>query len=72
MSGYEVWTFHGKKATQSTEEEEQDYSGAGVDWMDKKMLEDIQIEILKDPPTTEVEAFFKLWEVSKESMYERT
>jgi hypothetical protein len=59
VPGYEVWTIHGEKATQTIEEEEQDYSGMGVDRMDE-MLEDIQLEILEDPPTSEVEAFFKL------------
>jgi hypothetical protein len=59
MPGSEVWTVHGQKATKEIDEEEQDYIDMGVDTMDE-MLEDIQLEILEDPPTTEVEAFFKL------------
>jgi hypothetical protein len=64
MPSYEVWTFHGEKSTQAIEEEEEDYS-TGVDRMDE-MLEDIQIEVLEDPPTAEVEAFFKLLKASEE------
>jgi cytochrome c-type biogenesis protein CcmH/NrfF len=40
MLCYEVWIFHGEKATQAIKEEEQDYSGTGVDRMDE-MLENI-------------------------------
>jgi hypothetical protein len=67
--GYGVWTFHGEKATQTIEEEEQDFSIIGVDRMDE-MYEDIQIEIPEDPPTAEVEAFFKLLKASEEPLHE--
>jgi hypothetical protein len=40
--------------------------------MMEEMLEDIQIEILEDPPTTEVEAFFKLLKTSEELLHEYT
>jgi hypothetical protein len=59
VPGYEVRTFHDEKATQAIEEEEHDYDDMEVDRMDE-MLEDIQLEILEDPPIAEVEAFFKL------------
>jgi hypothetical protein len=49
-----------QKVTQAIEEEEQDYN-MGVDRMDE-IVEDIQTKILEDPPSVEVEAFFKLLE----------
>jgi hypothetical protein len=42
-----------------------------VDRMDE-MLEAIQEEVTKDPPTTEVEAFSKLLKVSEEPLHEHT
>jgi hypothetical protein len=71
LPGYEVWTFHIEKATQAIEEEEPDYNVMGVDRMDK-MLDDIQLEILEDPPTIEVEVFFKLLKALEESLQEHT
>jgi hypothetical protein len=49
MPGYEVWTFHGDVGD--------------VDRMDE-MLEATQGEATEDPPTTEVETFFKLLKAS--------
>jgi hypothetical protein len=37
-----------------------------------EMLEAIQAEVTEDPPTTEVEVFFKLIKASEESLYEHT
>jgi ribosome assembly protein YihI (activator of Der GTPase) len=51
-------------------EEEQDYD-AGVDRMDE-MLESMQVEVTDDPPTAEVETFFKLLKASEEPLYEQT
>jgi hypothetical protein len=51
-------------------EEEQDYD-AGVDRMDE-MLESMQVEVTDDPPTAEVETFFKLLKASVEPLYEQT
>jgi galactose-1-phosphate uridylyltransferase len=42
-----------------------------VDRMDE-MLEAIQVEITEDPPTSEVEAFFKLLKASKDPLHEHT
>jgi hypothetical protein len=70
VPGYEVWTFHVKKATQAIEEEEEDYN-TGDGRMDE-MLEDIQIVILEDAPTMEVETFFKLLKASEEPLQEHT
>jgi hypothetical protein len=42
-----------------------------VDRMDE-MFEAIQAEVTKDPPTVEVEAFFKLLEASEEPLHEHT
>jgi hypothetical protein len=36
------------------------------------MLEAIQVDVTEDPPTTEVEAFFKLLEASEEPLHEHT
>jgi hypothetical protein len=54
---YELWRFHGKLGHQAIEEEEDDDS-TGVDRMDE-ILKAIQLEFIKDPPTTEVESFFQ-------------
>jgi hypothetical protein len=51
-------------------EEEQDYD-AGVDRM-AEMLESMQVEVTDDPPTAEVETFFKLLKASEEPLYEQT
>jgi hypothetical protein len=37
-----------------------------------EMLEAIQAEVIKDPSTVEVEAFFKLLKVLKEPLHEHT
>jgi hypothetical protein len=37
-----------------------------------EMLEAIQVEVTKDPPTTEVEAFFKLLKALEELLHEHT
>jgi hypothetical protein len=42
-----------------------------IDRMDEK-LEAIQVDITKDPPTIEVEAFFKLLKTLKELLHEHT
>jgi hypothetical protein len=36
------------------------------------MLEAIQVDVTEDPPTAEVEAFFKLLEASEEPLHEHT
>jgi hypothetical protein len=61
MPGYEVWTFHGESGTRVVAEDEHDCDVGDVDRMDE-MLEAIQVEVTEDPPTTEVEAIFKLHE----------
>jgi hypothetical protein len=37
-----------------------------------EMFEAIQVDVTKDPPTAEVEAFFKLLKVSEELLHEHT
>jgi hypothetical protein len=69
--GYEVWTFHGDSGTRVVAEDKHDCDMGGVDWMDE-MLEAIQVEVTKDPPTAEVEAFFKLLKASEEPLHEHT
>jgi hypothetical protein len=64
---YVVWVFHGESATQAIEEED-DYS-MRIDRIDE-MLEGIQPEFIKDPPTMEVEVFFKLLKASEELLHE--
>jgi hypothetical protein len=56
---YEVWTFHGESGTRVVAEDEHDCGMGDVDRIDE-ILESIQVEVTEDPPTTEVEAFFKL------------
>jgi hypothetical protein len=69
--GYEVWTFHGESSTRVVTEDEHDCDVGDVDRMDK-MLEGIQAEVSEDPPTTEVEAFFKLLKASEDPLHEHT
>jgi hypothetical protein len=71
--GYEVWKFHGELGTRVIAEDEHDYDAraGGGDRMDE-MLEAIQVEVTKDPPTTEVEAFFKLLKALEELLHEHT
>jgi hypothetical protein len=67
---YEVWLHHNKSVTQAIEEDEVDYS-TGVDRMDE-MLKVIQLKLnlyTEDPPTTEVEVFFKLLKASEEPLH---
>jgi hypothetical protein len=67
---YLVWVFHDESVTQAIEEEEEDYS-MGVDRMEE-ILETIQPKFTEDPPTMEVEVFFKPLKASEESLYEHT
>jgi hypothetical protein len=59
MPRYEVWTFHGKSGTRVIVENEYDCDVWDVDRKDE-VIEAIQAEVTEDPPTMEVEAFFKL------------
>jgi hypothetical protein len=61
--GYEVWKFHGELGTRVIVEEEQDCD-TGVYRMDE-MLEAMKVEVTEDPPTIEVETFFKLLKFQK-------
>jgi hypothetical protein len=63
MVGYEVWIFHGESGTRVIAEDEHDCDVGDVDRMDE-MLETIEAEVTEDPPTMEVEAFFKLLKAS--------
>jgi hypothetical protein len=65
-----LWKFHGETGTRVIAEDEHDYD-TGVDRMDE-MLEAIQEEVAEDPPTVEVEAFFKLLKASEEPLHEHT
>jgi hypothetical protein len=71
MPGYEVWTFYGELGTRVVAEDEYDCDVRDIDRMDE-MLEAIQVEVAEDPPTTEVDSFFKLLKASKESFHEHT
>jgi hypothetical protein len=64
VSGYEVWTFHNESGIRVIAEDKHDCDMVGVDRMDE-MIESIQAEVTEDPPTTEVEAFFKLLKASE-------
>jgi hypothetical protein len=68
VPGYEndVWKFHSESGTRVIAEDEQNY-----DMMDV-MLEAIQAEVTEDPPTTEVQAFFKLLKASEDPLHEHT
>jgi hypothetical protein len=69
MPGYEVWIFYGESGTRVVAEDEHDCDVGDVDRM-YKMLEAVQGEVTEDPPTTEVESFFKLLKASEESLHE--
>jgi hypothetical protein len=69
--GYEVWTFHSESGTRVVAEDEHDCDVRDVNRMDE-MLEAIETDVTKDPPTVEVEAFFKLLIASEEPFYEHT
>jgi hypothetical protein len=56
-----VWTFHSESGTRVIAEDEHDCNVGNIDRM-YEMLEAIQVEVTKDPPTSVVEAFFKLLE----------
>jgi hypothetical protein len=71
MLGYEVWTFHGELGIRVIAEDEHDCDMVDVDRMDE-MFESIQAEVTEDPPTTEVEAYFKLLKALEESLHEHT
>jgi hypothetical protein len=68
VPGYEndVWKFHSESGTRVIAEDEQNY-----DMMDV-MLEAIQAEVTENPPTTEVQAFFKLLKASEDPLHEHT
>jgi hypothetical protein len=68
---YEVWTFHDESGTRVVAEDEHGCNVRNIDRMDE-MLEAIQAEVTEDPPTVEVEAFFKLLEASEETLHEHT
>jgi hypothetical protein len=69
--GYEVWTFHSESGTRAIAEDEHDCGVGDVDRMDE-MLEAIQAEVTEDPPTAEVEAFFKLLKALEDPLHEHT
>jgi hypothetical protein len=69
--GYEVWTFHGESGSRVVAEDEHDCDLGNVDRMDE-MLEAIHVEVIEDPPTAEVEAFFKLLKASEDPLHEYT
>jgi hypothetical protein len=71
VPGYEVWTFYGESGTRVIAEDEHDCDVRDIDTMDE-MLEAIQAEDTEDPPTAEVEAFFKLLKASEELLHEHT
>ncbi|WVZ83462.1 hypothetical protein U9M48_030607 [Paspalum notatum var. saurae] len=71
---YETWTFHGEKESRVEVDGEADDDSTGVDRMDE-MLEALQPEFglnSEDPPTKEVEEFFKLLKASEEPLHEHT
>jgi hypothetical protein len=69
--GYEVWTFHGESGTRVIAEDEHDCDVGDVDRMDE-MFEAIQVEVTEDPPTMEVEAFFKFLKALEDPLHEHT
>jgi hypothetical protein len=71
VPGCEVWTFHGESGTRAIAEDEHDCDMGNIDRMDE-ILESIQAEITEDPPTMEVDAFFKLLKASEELLHEHT
>jgi hypothetical protein len=72
-TNYETWVFHDDEYTVVTAEESAN-DRAGADRMDE-MLEAIQPEFdmnTEDPPTSEVEEFFRLLKASEELLHEHT
>jgi hypothetical protein len=70
---YETWVFHGEKYIVVTVEESVN-DWAGADRMDE-MLEAIRPEFdldTEDPPTPELEEFFRLLKASEEPLQEHT
>jgi hypothetical protein len=68
---YETWVFHGEKYTAIVVEESMN-DWAGADRMDE-MLKAIRLEFEldnEDPPTQEVEEFFRLLKASEEPLHE--
>jgi hypothetical protein len=65
---YEVWTFHDESSTRVVAEDEHDCDVGDVNRMDE-MLEAVQRKVTKDPPTVEIEAFFKLLKASEEPLH---
>jgi hypothetical protein len=66
-----VWTFHGESGTRVVAEDEHGCNVGNIDRMDE-MLKAIQAEAIDNPPTVEVEAFFKLLEASEEPLHKHT
>jgi hypothetical protein len=71
VPGYEVWTFHGELGSRVVAEDEHDCDMEDIDRMDE-MFEAIQVEVTEDPPTAEVETFFKLLKASEDPLLEHT
>jgi hypothetical protein len=71
VPGYEVWAFHGESGTRVIAEDEHDCDMGDIDRMDE-MLEAIQAEVIVDPPTAEVDMFFKLLKALEEPLHEHT
>jgi hypothetical protein len=72
MLEFEVlWTFHGESGTRFIAEDEHDCDVGDVDRMDE-MFKVIQVQVTEDPPTAEVEAFFKLLKASEHPPHEHT
>jgi hypothetical protein len=71
VPGYAVWTFHGESGTRVITEDEHDCDVRDIDRMDE-MLKAIEAEVTEDPPTVEVEAFFKLLKASEKPLHEHT
>jgi hypothetical protein len=71
MPGYEVWTFHDESGIRVITKDGHDCDVGDVDRMDE-MLEAVQAEVTEDPPTAEVEAFFKLIKALEEPLDEHT
>jgi hypothetical protein len=68
VSGYEVWTFYGESGTRVVAEDKHDCDIGNIDRMDE-MLEAIQADVTKDPPTVEVEVFFNLLKASEDPLH---
>jgi hypothetical protein len=71
VPNYEGWIFHSESGTGVITEDKHDCDVWDIDRIDE-MLEAIQAEVTKDPPTTEAEVFFKLLKASEEPLYEHT